>query len=101
MELSELINLAETYLNENRKDPHQIAAFKYHIEKLINQHFKDIPFDELELNELKVKREQFEEALKNAHSLSNEVLIRHQLKEIEERILAITRDRSKRRTIAG
>ena len=101
MELSEIIEHADNYLKENRNDPRQVAAFKYQIEQLLDRYFKDIPFDELELSELKEKREQFEEALKNAHSLSNEVLIRHQLKEIEERILAITRDRNKRRTMAG
>lgn len=101
MELSELIKLTEDYLRENRDNPHEIASYKYHVEKLLGEFLKEIPFDELKLSELKEKREQFEEALKNAHSLSNEVLIRHQIKEIEERILEITTDRNKRRTMAG
>lgn len=98
MELPDLIKIAEDFLRDHKNDPHQITSFRYHMEKLISEYATDIPFDALEIHELIEKREKFEIALKNANSLSNEVLIRHQLKEIEERILELRTDRSRNRT---
>lgn len=99
MDLSELIRLNDEYLTENQNDPHLIASFKQQIDQLLNKFDVNIPFEDLDLNELIESRNKFESALKNVNSLSNEVLLRHQLRDIEERISAYQKEQRLNRKV--